>query len=298
VPQYVLHGGGYHAEITRLGAALRVLRHGDRDLVASWPEGGPVPHYSGTLLAPWPNRLAGGRYAFEGERFELPINEPERGHALHGLVAFADWELVELLTVEDDHGFARLAHTIEPSPGYPFHLALQVRYALTAGGLTTTLTAENIGDRPAPYGCGPHPWLIADGGQEESWELDLPAERVLLTDDTLIPTTLEPVGGTPFDFRVPRPLAATVVDEAFTGLAAGPDGVTRVRLRGAEGGAQISWEAAAMPWVQFCTGTGFGHRGVAVEPMTCPPDAFNSGTDLVVLDPGGKHEAGWTISIL
>ncbi|MEU8270752.1 aldose 1-epimerase family protein [Sphaerisporangium sp. NPDC049002] len=298
MPQYVLHGGDYRAEITRLGAALRVLRHGDRDLVASWPEGGPVPHYSGTLLAPWPNRLAGGRYTFQGERFEVPVNEPERGHALHGLVAFADWEAVELLSVEDDHGFVRLARTIEPSPGYPFRLALQVRYALGPDGLTTTLTAENIGDRPAPYGCGPHPWLIADGGAEEGWELELPAERVLRTDEVLLPTTLEPVAGTAFDFRVPRPLGGTVVDEAFTGLAADPGGTAHVRLRGQEGGVGISWEAASMPWVQVCTGTGFGHRGIAVEPMTCPPDAFNSGTDLVVLDPGGKHEASWTISVL
>ncbi len=281
-----------------MGAALRVLRHGDRDLVASWPEEGPVPHYSGTLLAPWPNRLARGRYTFQGDRFEVPINEPERGHALHGLVAFAGWELVELLTVEDDHGFARLAHTIEPSPGYPFRLALQVRYALGAGGLATTLTAENIGDRPAPYGCGPHPWLIADGGPEEGWELDLPAARVLRTDEVLIPTTLEPVDGTPYDFRDPRPLGATAIDEAFTGLATGPDGLARVRLRGPQGGIQIAWDAATMPWVQVCTGTGFGHRGIAVEPMTCPPDAFNTGTDLVVLDPGGKHEVTWTISVL
>ncbi|WP_308249720.1 aldose 1-epimerase family protein [Sphaerisporangium fuscum] len=296
--QYVLDGGGYHAEITEMGAALRVLRHGGRDLVASWPEGGPVPHYSGTLLAPWPNRVAGGHYTFRGEALTVPVNEPERGHALHGLVAFAGWKVVELLTVEDDHAFVRLAHTIEPSPGYPFRLALQVRYAVAADGLTTTLTAENIGDRPAPYGCGPHPWLIADGGPEEGWEFDLPAGRVLLTDDVLIPTTLEDVAGTRFDFRSPRPLAGTVLDEAFTGIVPGADGLARVRLRGAEGGIQISWDAAVLPWVQVCTGSGFGHRGIAVEPMTCPPDAFNSGTDLVVLDPGAKHEASWTISII
>ncbi|MFC4585906.1 aldose 1-epimerase family protein [Sphaerisporangium corydalis] len=297
MPQYILHGGEYHAEVTQMGAALRVLRHRGRDLVASWPEEGPVPHYSGTLLAPWPNRVAGGRYTFEGEPFDVPVNEPDRGHALHGLVAFAGWEAVELLAVEDDHGFVRLAHTIEPSPGYPFRLALEVRYALGPHGLTTTLTAENTGDRPAPYGCGPHPWLIADDGAEEGWELELPADQVLLTDDVLIPTALAPVGGTPFDFRTARPVGRTVVDEAFTGLAAGPDGLTRVRLRGAGGGVQIAWDAAVLPWVQFCTGTGFGHRGFAVEPMTCPPDAFNSGTDLVVLDPGGKHEASWTVSV-
>ncbi|GGK93192.1 galactose mutarotase [Sphaerisporangium melleum] len=295
MPQYVLRGGGYHAEVTKRGAALRVLRHGDRDLVASWPVDGPVPHYSGTLLAPWPNRVARGRYTFHGEPYEVPINEPDRGHALHGLVAFADWELIEPSTA-DDQGVARLAHTIEPTPGYPFRLALQVRYALSPQGLATTLTAENIGDRPAPYGCGPHPWLIADDGAEEGWELDLPAGRVLRVDEVLIPTGLEPVDGTPYDFRAPRPLGAYAIDEAFTGVTAGPDGLARVRLTGERGAVQISWDAAAMPWVQVCTGTGFGHRGIAVEPMTCPPDAFNTGTDLVVLDPGGKHEVTWTIS--
>ncbi|MEO3807563.1 aldose 1-epimerase family protein [Sphaerisporangium sp. B11E5] len=298
MPQYVLRGGDFHAEITQRGAALRVLRHGGRDVVATWPENGPVPHYSGTLLAPWPNRIGDGRYTFGGETRDVPVNEPERGHALHGLVAFADWEPVEVRTVDEDRGSARFEHVIEPTPGYPFRVALQVRYHLTAEGLTTTLTAENIGDRPAPYGCGPHPWLIADGGAETGWSLELPADRVLLTDERLLPRSLEPVDGTPYDFRVPRELGGTVLDHAFTGLDAAPGGTTQVRLRGAGGGVQIAWDAAAMPWVQVCTGTGFGHRGIAVEPMTCPPDAFNSGTDLIVLGPGGKHEASWTVSVL
>ncbi|GII77273.1 galactose mutarotase [Sphaerisporangium rufum] len=296
MPQFVLRGGGYHAEITEAGAALRVLRHGSRDLVADWPEGGPVPHYSGTLLAPWPNRVARGRYTFAGEPLEVPVNEPERGHALHGLVAFAPWELVEVPAGDGDRAFVRLAHTIEPTPGYPFRLALQVRYAVGPDGLTTTLTAENVGDGPAPYGCGPHPWLIADAGQEATWRLGLPAERVLRTDEVLIPTTLEPVAGTTYDFRTPRPLGDTSLDEAFTGLAADADGLARVAVTGPAGGVEISWDPQVLPWVQVCTGSGFGQRGLAVEPMTCPPDAFNSGTDVIVLAPGDKHEAAWTIT--
>ncbi|GII63825.1 galactose mutarotase [Sphaerisporangium krabiense] len=296
MPQYVIQGGDYRAVISGSGGALRILRHGDRDLVTSWPQDGPVPFYSGTLLAPWPNRVAHARYTFRGETFRLPVNEPERGHALHGLVAFAGWRAAG--PHEDGDASVRLTHTVEPSPGYPFRLRLEVRHALGPGGLTTTLTAENTGDRPAPYGCGTHPWLIAGDGPESGWELALPADRVLLTDEELLPAALRPVEETPFDFRLPRPIGETSADNAFTGLAAGPDGRTEVRLRGPRGGVRIAWDPAALPWAQVCTGTGFGHRGIAVEPMTCPADAFNSGTDLVVLDPGAAHEAGWTISAL
>lgn len=293
MPSSILRAGELHAEISERGGALRVFRAAGRDLVTPWPEGGPIPYFSGTLLAPWPNRVAGAAYTFDGERFELPVTEPERGHALHGFVADAEWRLVEASA-----GDVRLAHTVEPTPGYPFRLELQARYTLTPDGLTTTLTAQNAGDRAAPYGCGPHPWLLAGDGPVDGWELELPADRVLLVDETLAPRELVGVAGTPYDLRVPRAIGATAIDHAFTGLARGGDGLVRVRLRGPAGGVEVSWDPATLPWVQVCTGTGLAHRGLAVEPMTCPPDAFNSGVDLVVLDPGGKHEASWTIAPL
>jgi aldose 1-epimerase len=290
VPDYTIIGGDYHAVISERGGALRALRHAGRDLVTPWPEDGSIPFYSGTVLAPWPNRVVGSAYEFDGVRRALPVNEPDRGHALHGLVADLVWTCAELFTLDDEQGFVRLEHIIEPTDGYPFRVSLQARHAVSAAGLTTTLTAENIGDAAAPYGCGPHPWLLA-GDDVREYELDLPARQVLLTDEVLAPTTLEDVTTTPYDFRRPLVVGETAIDHAFTGLSTG-----RVRVRGPQGAAEISWDTAAMPWVQVCTGTGLGHRGLAVEPMTCPPDAFNSGTDLIILRPGDKHEATWTIT--
>ncbi|MEW9529370.1 aldose 1-epimerase family protein [Microbispora sp. NPDC049125] len=290
MPDHILLGGGYEAAVSERGGALRALRHAGRDLITSWPEGGPVPYYSGTVLAPWPNRVVGGTYVFGGERHRLPVNEPDRGHALHGLVSDSSWDVAEVLSVEDDHGHVRQTRVIEPVEGYPFRIALEVRHAVSADGLATTLTAQNIGDSPAPYGCGPHPWLLA-GADVTGYELELPAAGVLLTDASLAPTELVDVTATPYDFRTPRVIGDTAIDHAFTAVTAG-----RVRVRGPEGGVEITWDPAVMPWVQVCTGTGLGHRGLAVEPMTCPPDAFNSGTDLIVLQPGDKHEATWTIA--
>ncbi|WP_246266631.1 aldose 1-epimerase family protein [Nonomuraea typhae] len=276
-----LAGGGYTAEISERGAALRVLRHGERDLVTSWPEGGPIPYYAGTILAPWPGRIAGGAYAFDGREHQLTISEPERGHALHGLVADAGWRVVEWLAAEDDHAFVRLAHALTPAPGYPFRLDLQVTYRLDARGLTTTVTAVNAGAAPAPYGCGPHPWLLADADM-----LHVPAAELLVTDERMIPGAPKSVAGTPLDFRTARPIGGLTVDHTYTGLAEG-----EVRV----GGTRLTWDPAVLPWVQVCTGAQFGYEGVAVEPMTCPPDAFNSGAGLVVLQPGERHEASWTI---
>ncbi|ADG88609.1 aldose 1-epimerase family protein [Thermobispora bispora] len=283
-----LVAGRYEARISRRGGALRTLRHDGRDLVTGWPADGPIPHYSGTVLAPWPNRVVGGTYDFAGVTHKLPINEPERGHALHGLVTDRIWDRAE----QAGDGALRLTHTIEPVEGYPFRIDLEVRYELTPAGLTATLTARNTGDEPAPYGCGWHPWLLA-GPDVREYELDLPADRVLLTDESLAPTELVDVAGTPYRFHPPRRIGDTVIDHAFTGVTEG-----RVRVRGPEGGVEISWDPAVMPWVQVCTGTGLGHRGLAVEPMTCPPGAFNSGTGVIVLEPGATHRAAWTISAL
>ncbi|MGW0482038.1 MULTISPECIES: aldose 1-epimerase family protein [Nonomuraea] len=272
MPQLV--GGGYTAQVSRRGAALRTLRHGERDLVTSWPEGGPVPYFAGTILAPWPNRVGGARYTFEGRTHELAVTEPERGHAIHGLVARDDWEIAEA-----GGSRVRLTYRIDGAPGYPFTLELAVTHELGERGLTTTVLARNAGEHDAPYGCGPHPWLLGD-------ELEVPAAKVLLPDDALLPRELADVSGTPYDFTRVRAVDGAVVDHAFTGLARG-----EVRV----GGVRLTWDPAVLPWVQVCTSRQLGYEGVAVEPMTCPPDAFNSGTDLVVLKPGGEHEARWTI---
>ena len=241
-----LRCGDLHAEISTRGGALRVLRAGERDLIVSWPEDGPIPFYSGTLLAPWPNRIADAVYTFAGERFELPVTEPERGHALHGLVTEAPWEFAE--PVSGEEASARLTHTIEPTPGYPFRLALEVLYTLTPDGLTTTLTAQNIGDRPAPYGCGPHPWLLAGDGPVRRLGAGAAGGAGCCSSTSgSCRAELTDVAGTPYDFRSPRLIGGTAIDHAFTGLAADAEGLARVRLRGPAGGVEMRWDPRVLP---------------------------------------------------
>ncbi|UOQ90544.1 aldose 1-epimerase family protein [Agromyces endophyticus] len=306
--QFALSAHGYTADVASIGASLRTLRFEGRDLVVPFEADEVRPGYRGVTLAPWPNRIVDGRYAFAGVSHQLPLTEPARGHALHGLAAWLDFTP---RIVETDR--VVLAAVVEPQAGYPFRVEVEVEYRLDADGLTQTVTGRNLGADAAPWGTGPHPYLVAGPGRVDDWTLELPAESVLtVTADRLSPVAVEPVEVHPeFDFRTPRAIADTFIDHAFTGLVAAEASsapvasdaasLYRVVLTAPGGtGVEMTWDAAC-PWVQVHTadtpGADATHRiGLAVEPMTCPPDAFNSGVDLVVLEPGAAHAASWRIT--
>lgn len=290
---HLIHGE-YSAVVASVGASLRELRYGGRDLIRSYDADEIRPNYRGAILAPWPNRVVDGAYSFGDATHLLSLTEPERGHALHGLLAWEDWE-----TADQSDSSVRLRATVAPQEGYPFRLSVEVAYRLDDAGLTTTVTALNAGPNAAPYGVAPHPYLVAGDGLVDEWTLTIPADTVLeVTEDRLIPTGLADVSGD-FDFREPRRVNDTFLDHAFTGVIY-DDGVATVSVTGPDGhGAAVSF-GSGCPWVQVHTADlpkdpAGSRRGLAVEPMTCPPDAFNSGTDLVTLQPGADHTVSWRI---
>lgn len=289
---------GYEADIASVGATLRTLSVDGRDLIVPFAADEVRPAYRGATLAPWPNRIVDGRYRFRGVEHQLPLTEPARGQALHGLMCWTEFV--------DRHVSADrvvLAAVIEPQTGYPFRVEVEVEYRLHAGGLTQTVTARNLGSDAAPWGTGPHPYLVAGDGRVDEWTLTLPASEVLtVTADRLSPVAVAQVSAHPqWDFREPRRIGDVFVDHAFTGLARVGD-MAEVRVVAEAGtGVAIAFDGRC-PWVQVHTAdtpdAATDRIGLAVEPMTCPPGAFASGVDLVVIAPGATHAASWTISAL
>jgi len=173
--------------------------------------------------------------------------------------------------------------------------------------------ARNESLETSPLGTGPHPYLVAGEGAVDDWMLQLPAAKVLaVTEDRLIPTELEPVDAQDaerFDWRVARTIGAAEIDHAYTALEADEAGLTTVRLTDASGsGVEMVWDDTC-PWVQVHTADlpdpqKPGHRaGLAVEPMTCAPDAFNDAaypfdTGLIEIEPGETAEASWRIAAI
>lgn len=296
--QFEISGGGYRAVVTECGAGLRVLEYDGQPLVLGYAEDEQASSGRGQLLAPWPNRIRDGAYAFEGRDLQLPLTEPSRGHASHGLVRWVAWAVEELT----EHSVS-LDYRLMSQPGYPWTLDLHALYDLSADGLTVTVTATNLSSSPAPYALGAHPYLTAGSGPVDGWELTLPASTRLLTDDRLIPSGREDVRDTDLDFRMARPVRTTSLDTAFTDLSRDAEGRAVVQLRDpvADRGVTL-WMDARFGYVQLFTGDALpvhARESLAVEPMTAPPDAFNSGDSLVVLAPAGsdgdEHSASWGI---
>ncbi|SFC79391.1 aldose 1-epimerase [Nocardioides terrae] len=292
--QFVISSGDYEAVVTESGGALRALSHAGRPLIDGFEEDAAASGGRGQLLMPWPNRVRDGRYAFEGVSQQLALSEPARHNASHGLVRWAAWSLV---AHRPDH--VTLTYRLMSQTGYPWTLDLEVGYALGPDGLTVTQSATNRAGTTAPYASGAHPYLRAGAGPVDGWTVELPASVRILTDaERLLPVDTEGVEGTPYDLRAPRPLGDLVLNHAYGRLARDEHGRTTTRLRAPEGTGVELWVDEHHDWLMVYTADDVpatARRSLAVEPMTAPIDAFNSGVDLVRLEPGQRFSASWGV---
>jgi aldose 1-epimerase len=290
--QYRISHGDQQATITEIGAAVREYRVGDRDVFQPYGEHEFSQAFHGSVLLPWPNRIRDGRYRFDGADYQLAITEPTRMTALHGLSPWRPWSVVS-----HDDSRVVLSLSLLPSIGYPFFLDTEIEYGLGPEGLSVTAQSTNTGGVPLPYGIGFHPYLSGGGALLDECELRIDADRRFRCDDRLIPIGTEDVEGTPFDFREPHTLGSLSMDDAFGGILRDTSGKAWISLAAPDGHTAGVWSDPSCGFWQVFTGDTLpGERrrtGMAAEPMTAAPDAFNSGTGLAVLAPGESMVVRW-----
>jgi aldose 1-epimerase len=297
--QYDLSAGDFRATVTELGAGLRRLEHRGQPVIVGYEPDMLPPGAAGQLLCPWPNRVDGGHYGIDGAHHQLDLSEPANENAIHGLTRWSSWVPEPGSAAEDE---ITLRHVLLGHQGYPFCLELDASYRLDAGrGLEVSVSARNVGSAAAPYGTGSHPYLTAGAATVDECELQLPAGLWQPIGDRGIPyDTPEDVSGTEFDFRAAKRIGSTQLDSALTGLTRDADGRVRARLSSAR--TQVTlWAGPGYEWLQVFTGDTLdpSHRrkAVAIEPMTCPPNAFVSGVDLLMLEPGDSVTHTWGIEV-
>jgi aldose 1-epimerase len=291
--QFEIAAAGHRATIVEVGGGIRELERDGRPILDPYPVDRICDGAHGAPLIPWPNRLANGRYEFDGEDFELPLTEPGKRNAIHGLMRWRPWTAAE-------HEAARvvMAARLHPQPGYPFELDLKIAYELGEEGLTVTTTARNLGERPCPFGHGQHPYLSPGAGLVDACALRVDAETRVLTDpERQLPTGREPVAGTELDFRAARRLGDLRVDDPFTDLIRDVDRRARIRLTGPDDVTAELWVDEGYRFLEVYSGDTLhpdrARRGLGAEPMTCGPNAFATGEDVVAIDPGESFSASW-----
>jgi aldose 1-epimerase len=291
--QWNLAADGHEATVVEVGGGVREYAVDGVPQLLGYAPDQMAPGSAGALLVPWPNRIRDGRYSFDGAEQQLALTDPKKHNASHGLLRWAPWRAVEVAP-----DAVTLEALVPPQPGYPHRLVVRTRYGVGPTGLRVDHEVTNAGPSDAPFGFGAHPYLYVDGSTVDALLLHLPGttER-LITDDRGLPIGREEVAGTGYDFTEPRRIGTTELDTAFA-VPAGE--VTLSTIDGRRG--MTLWMDGAFRWVQVFTADALPaprrRKAVAVEPMTCPPDAFNSGEDLVVLAPGGTWRGSWGITPL
>ena len=293
--QYELTHGDLRAVIVEVGGGIRTLQHAGVDWLAGYELHELCPGGAGQVLAPWPNRLRDGSYELDGTRHQLPLSEPKTGNAIHGLTRWEPWRVIE-------HARSRVAlrHVLHPRPGYPFHVELTTTWSLDTSGLRVEHAARNFGTTTCPFGLGAHPYLRLEGRPVDDLWLALPASRYFPTDARKLPLASVATAGSAMDYARPRRRGGAVLDPAFAEWAREADGMPRGLVGDEHGRGLELWMDGAFSFVQVFTGDTLAptrrRAALAIEPMSCAPDGFNTGEGLTLLAPGASWRGTWGIA--
>jgi aldose 1-epimerase len=290
--QYEIAAGSRRAVITEVGATLRSYAVDGRDVVRGFASDEVIHGGRGQQLLPWPNRIRDGRYSFEGTTRQLALSEPDRHNAIHGLVRHVPWQLAS-------HSEDRVEQRVRvyPQSGWPGVIEATIAHSVGDDGVVTEVSVTNIGSTAVPFGYAAHPYLTVGEDTVDDVVISVPAERYLAVDDRLLPVDLILVEGRDEDLRAAAPLGDRHFDTALTGLTRGPDGRWRARLERGDRWAEL-WAGEGLDWIQVFTGNDRRDLSIAVEPMTCGPNAFNPGPThdgMIILQPGESVSYRWGI---
>lgn len=304
--QYTITHGDYKATVCEQGGILRQLSWKGKNLLAGFDPDKPVPCCNGYMLIPYPNRIEGGSYTFEGKDYQFPIDEVTRHNAIHGLGYRSMWSLVAL---RDDAVELEWRNSAALE-SYPFAVSATVTYRVSDEGLSLTMTVHNNGDVDAPWAFGIHPW-ISNGkdlygndpimAQNDLCSLKLGARKRVLVDENLIPTGESvDVAGSEYDFLELTSLKGKVLDDAFEDVVRDERGHSQAVFTRPDGiSVTLDGDETVTSW-QVCNGFGFPAdkhpSGVAVEPMTGYANAFKTGKNLVVVKPSESFATTITFS--
>jgi aldose 1-epimerase len=232
------------------------------------------PYHPSALLTPWVNRVRNGNYSFKGKNYQLPINEPALGNAIHGLLARAPFTLIQ-----QSDSSVTLEHAYKgEEPNYPFPFTFRYCYTLTdEGALEITFESQNTGTNPMPFACGWHPYFSFPNTTAADLTIKFHPISRFLSDSQMIPLKEENLQGqTEFIFSQEK------VDHVFRLV---PLEKHLTELIDHKHNRSLILEQSSVQFPFLVVFQPEGYNSVAIEPMTANTDAFNTSDGLIELAP-------------
>ncbi len=293
--QIAIAHGDQRAVIAEVGATLRAFVKGGAPVIEGFAADERCSGARGQVLFPWPNRLGEGPWEFSGRVGRATIDDSIERTSLHGLVRWRPFQLDSF-----NQNRCVMSLLVHPSPAYPFAVFIEVAYHLGALGLTVTSTVTNRDEVPIPVGLGFHPYLSVSTATIEGAELEVPADAFLSVDERHLPLgEILPVAGGAWDFRTAKSVSGHELDLTYCELRRDDSGLATATVRDSAGGVVELSVDRNFPYLQVYTGDhlekGRRRTAIAIEPMTCPPEALRSGKDVVVLEPGQRWAGSWRV---
>jgi aldose 1-epimerase len=306
-PVSIIEGDGCAVTIAHRGATLLRWLHGtgtlETDLTDGYGTGDELIEQNGVrngVLAPFPNRIALGRYEFGGLSYDLLPGRPDEDRLVyHGFLRELPTSLTNVQIHQHSAELTFACNGIRPGafPGYPFALDIRVIYEITANSIDLAVQAHNVGQSTAPYSAGWHPYFRLGFESIDELELKIPAQSVIRTTADLIPLPGAEAHGVPGidapDFREARSIGEAVLDTCYSGLVPGDDGISRTSLSNPRTGQslEIFQESGHL---HVFTGDTLGRdqrRSIALEPVEVITNSFNRPelVERITLAPGSHR---------
>ncbi|MEU6770648.1 aldose 1-epimerase [Streptomyces sp. NPDC046759] len=258
------------------------------------------------LMAPFTNRIADGRYRYDGHDHDLLPGRLGARTIYHGFARETPFELAHATTTADSARLLLRTTSIRPGryPGYPFALDLEAEFTVTARELSIEIRATNVGDATAPCAVGWHPYFTLSRPIDDL-VLHIPAHTLIRTDPSLIPlpgadATL-PLDHCPeVDFRAPKRVGGAVVDACYADLTPGPGGRIETVLADPATGEELRvWQYGG--YMHVFTGDTLARdrrASIALEPVETMTNAFNrpEHTAALALEPGRRREFSFGVT--
>ncbi|WP_394795363.1 aldose epimerase [Armatimonas sp.] len=292
--EIILRHGAWEAVVAVHGASLRGVTNGGQPVATGYRGIANKQGGQGDVLIPFPGRVGGGTYLWDGVPYQLPQTDKDGPNAIHGFVRTVDWT-----AAEQSESRARFTLAFTGAPGYPFPLDLELTYTLSDEGLRCDFGITNTGAVAAPVATGFHPYFTVGSEQVDTDSLTLPFASVLEMVQFIPTGKIFSVAEAGLDFRRSAPIGTTVFNHCFLAPQRGSDGRARVTLTG-NGKSVTVWMDEAFDYVVLYTGENmpaeYRRGSLAIEPMTCGSDAFNHPAwGLRRLEPGARFAGSWGV---